>query len=59
MPGDLRLISRTAEAYVYENPRAYPRVMFVPNAERADFANVVRTGRWPNVDPIRSSAAGN
>lgn len=51
MPGDLRLISRTAEAYVYENPRAYPRVMFVPNAERADFANVVRTGRWPNVDP--------
>src|SRR5262249_9372998 len=26
-PGDLTFIARTAEAYVYENPRALPRVM--------------------------------
>ena len=45
-PGDLRLIARTKDAYVYENPRALPRVMIVPNAAQADFAKLLREG-WP------------
>jgi hypothetical protein len=28
-PGDLDFISRTADAYVYEHPRAPPRVMLL------------------------------
>ncbi len=27
-PGDIDLIARTSDAYVYENPRALPRVLF-------------------------------
>lgn len=52
--GDLRFIARTADAYVYENPRAYPRVMFAPGAARADFADIVRTGVWPVFDPAET-----
>src|SRR5579871_2642424 len=29
-PGDLRFVARTRDAFVYENPRALPRVMVVP-----------------------------
>lgn len=53
-PGDLSLIARTADGYVYENPRALPRVMFAAHAEPADFAEILRTGQWPDFDPRRS-----
>ncbi|HEY0440857.1 MAG TPA: hypothetical protein VGD36_12340 [Xanthobacteraceae bacterium] len=49
-PGDLTLIARTADAYVYENPRALPRVMFVPSVRAADFDAIIRSG-WPDADP--------
>ncbi|BAT60497.1 bacterial membrane protein YfhO [Variibacter gotjawalensis] len=50
-PGDLKLLARTEDAYVYENPRALPRVMIVPGARQAEFVDLVRTG-WPDgVDP--------
>lgn len=50
-PGDLRLLAQTAEAYVYENPRALPRVMVVPEFRVADFDRLLQTG-WPeDVDP--------
>jgi hypothetical protein len=46
-PQDFPLIARTADAYVYENPRAMPRVFFAGQAQKADFAAVIRTGVWP------------
>ncbi|HEV3397192.1 MAG TPA: hypothetical protein VG100_13680, partial [Xanthobacteraceae bacterium] len=51
-PGDLSFIARTADAYVYENPRAVPRVFLVAAWQRADFDELIRDG-WPNVDPRR------
>jgi len=51
-PGDLTFVARTADAYVYENPRALPRVFLVGNWQRTDFAELVRDG-WPEVDPRR------
>jgi hypothetical protein len=48
--GDLTLLARTKDAYVYENPRALPRVMLVGDSQVADFDALVRSG-WPDVDP--------
>jgi hypothetical protein len=50
--GDLNLIARTEDAYVYENPRALPRVMLMTDWRIADFDEVVRSG-WPALDPAR------
>lgn len=50
-PGDLKLIARTTDAFIYENPRAMPRVMFVPHWQAADFTQLVDTGAWPQFDP--------
>jgi hypothetical protein len=52
-PGDLTTVARTKEAYVYENPRALPRVMLMTDWRAADFDELVRSG-WPNVDPRRT-----
>jgi hypothetical protein len=52
-PGDLNFLARTAEAYVYENPRALPRAMLVPEWRVADFEELLRAG-WPDVDPTRT-----
>ncbi len=52
-PGDLRLIARTLDAYVYENPRALPRVMLLTEWRIADFDALLRDG-WPDVDPRRT-----
>jgi hypothetical protein len=49
-PGDLDLVARTKDAYVYENPRALPRVMLLTDWRIADFDELTRSG-WPNVDP--------
>lgn len=43
-PGDLRLIARTADAFIYENPRALPRVAYATRAETADFERIIATG---------------
>ncbi len=53
-PGDLTLIARTAEGYIYENPRALLRVLFATRAERANFAAMLATGAWPPVDLART-----
>jgi hypothetical protein len=53
-PGDFRLIARTKDAYVYGNPRAMPRALFVSNWQRADFDALVRTGEWPAFDPSQT-----
>lgn len=49
-PGDLTLIARTPTGFVYENPRALPRVMFATHSVPADFGAMLRDGRWPDVD---------
>jgi hypothetical protein len=50
-PGDLGLIARTGEAYIYENPRALPRALFVPDWRNADFEELRKSGDWPDFDP--------
>jgi hypothetical protein len=52
-PGDLGFIARTKDAYVYENPRALPRVMLLTDWRLADFDELLRSG-WPAVDPRRT-----
>jgi hypothetical protein len=52
-PGDLNFIARTADAYVYENPRALPRVMLMTDWRIVDFDELARDG-WPGVDPRRT-----
>ena len=51
--GDLKFIGRTPDAYVYENPRALPRVMLVPGYRIADFDELIRNG-WDDFDPRRT-----
>jgi hypothetical protein len=53
-PHDLRLVARTDDAYVYENPRALPRVLFVADWQQADFEAMVGSGLWPAFDPRRT-----
>lgn len=53
-PDDLPLIARTPDAYVYENPRALPRVLFAKEAQTADFEELIKTGNWPEFDPRRT-----
>jgi len=50
-PGDLKLLARTGTAFVYENPRALPRVMFAGDWQMARFDRIMRTGRWPSFEP--------
>jgi hypothetical protein len=50
-PGDLTFLRRTHSAYVYENPRALPRVLIVRNWQLAHFDDMMETGIWPNFDP--------
>ena len=49
-PGDLKLLARTSDGYVYENPGALDRVHFASEAKVADFGRMLREGRWPAVD---------
>src|SRR6202022_1058886 len=51
--GDLAFLARTKDAYVYENPRALPRVMVMTDWRLADFDELMRTS-WPDVDPART-----
>jgi hypothetical protein len=46
-PGDLTLVARTKSAYVYENPRAFPRVMVASEWQTADFGTMTKSGAWP------------
>jgi hypothetical protein len=49
-PGDMQLIARTADGYVYENPRAMDRVLFATQDQNADFARLLKDGAWPDAD---------
>jgi hypothetical protein len=49
-PGELALVARTSDGFIYENPDAMDRVLFATHAESADFARILRDGVWPEVD---------
>lgn len=49
--GDLIDVARTKDAYIYENPRALPRVLLASKARAAQFDELMKTGRWPSFDP--------
>jgi hypothetical protein len=53
-PGDLNLVATTKEAYIYENPRALPRVLFASGWLPADFKKMTLDGLWPDFDPRRT-----
>jgi len=42
--GDLPLVARTQNAWIYENPEALPRVLYVSKARKADFADLLLRG---------------
>lgn len=50
-PGDFTLIANTRDAYIYENPRALPRVLFAFDWLPADFDRMIKDGQWPEFDP--------
>jgi hypothetical protein len=50
-PGDLPLVARTSDGYIYENVDTYDRVLFATSAQAADFSRILRDGIWPNADP--------
>ena len=50
-PGDLVMIARTADAFIYENPRALPRVMFLHDYRVVNFDELIRSGWPPALDP--------
>jgi hypothetical protein len=49
--GDLVEVTRTKDAYIYENPHALPRVLLTTKARGADFRALLETGAWPAFDP--------
>ncbi len=49
-PADFPLVAMTKDGYIYENPRAFPRVLFAASAAPADFDAILNTGRWPDDD---------
>jgi hypothetical protein len=53
-PGDLNVVARTKDAYVYENPRALPRVMMLGDHQVVDFSQLIANG-WPaDIDPRKT-----
>jgi hypothetical protein len=52
--GDLNFIARTKDAYLYENPRALPRVLMVGDWKLVDFGELTASGWPPDVDPQKT-----
>jgi hypothetical protein len=50
-PADLTLVAQTSDAYIYENPRALPRALFVGSWQHANFDALRASGNWPQFDP--------
>jgi hypothetical protein len=49
-PADFPIVAMTADGYIYENPRAFPRALFAASAAPADFDAILNTGKWPDDD---------
>ena len=50
-PGDLMFVAKTDDGFVFENPRALPRVLFATQSADANFEQILTTGNWPAFDP--------
>ncbi len=48
--GALPLVQKTAEAWIYENPNALPRVLFATGIRYVPFEITLEDGSWPDVD---------
>jgi len=46
----LKFITRTKDAFIYENTAALPRVLFATHAQKANFEAIIKTGIWPNIN---------
>ena len=58
-PGELKLIARTPDGYIYENPGALPRVLFAHQAVKGNFESMLKTGVWPPGDPATTVVLEN
>jgi hypothetical protein len=54
LKGDLPLVARTTDGFIYENLDALPRVLFATAARAADFTRLIADGAWPQAD-LRST----
>ncbi len=54
-PGDLPLVARTGDGFIYENPDALDRALFATDAKGADFERMLADGAWPEVDLRRTA----
>jgi hypothetical protein len=50
-PGDMRLLARTRDGFIYENPQALPRAMFVERVQIGDFETFLEKGLPAGFDP--------
>jgi hypothetical protein len=53
--GDMKLVAATADAFIYENPRALPRAFAVGAVQIADFAELMQSGLPAGFDPSRTA----
>jgi hypothetical protein len=44
----LKLVKKTRDGFIYENPDTYPRVMVVGTGWTTDQAQLIKTGNWPS-----------
>ncbi len=56
--GDLVLLARTPDAFIYENRQALPRVQFVKSWQRTDFSALSSRLGWPKFDPSETVLLG-
>ncbi len=49
-PDDVSFVARTKDAYVYEYKGALPRVLLPTCGRQADFATMIETGVWPQIN---------
>jgi hypothetical protein len=49
-PSDLNFVARTQDGYIYENPRALPRVLVATRALDVPPDRLIADGRWPEAD---------
>lgn len=52
--GTFPLVARTKDAFIYENTRAYPRVMFARRAVPTNLDQLIASGVWPDLDPAET-----
>jgi hypothetical protein len=53
-PNDFTFIRQTKDGYIWENPRALPRVMAPGAAQIVDIEKMLAEGNWPEVDFTRT-----